>query len=105
MKGVRSSNESRNTSYTEKHQKHIPYSFAYKFVCFDDTFSKPVVLYKEKKTVHRFIEAILEEYNYCRGVIIIHFNKNLVMFEEDKQRIQSSNMCWICDKSFAAEDY
>ena len=60
---------------------------------------------KKKKTVHRFIEAILEEYNYCRGVIIIHFNKNLVMFEEDKQRIQSSNMCWICDKSFAAEDY
>ena len=38
------------------------------------------------------------KYDYCWGVIKKHFNKNLVMSEEDEQRFQSSNKCWICDK-------
>ena len=29
-------------SYTEKYQNHIPCSFAYKIVCIDDRFSKPI---------------------------------------------------------------
>ena len=33
-----------NASYTEKYQEHIPCSFAYKVVCIDDKFSKPVAL-------------------------------------------------------------
>ena len=32
-------------SYTEKYQTHIPCSFAYKFVCVDNKFSKDVVVY------------------------------------------------------------
>ena len=27
-----------------------------------------------------------------------HFNKNLIMTEEDKESFQSSNTCWICKK-------
>ena len=37
-----------NTSYTKKHQEHIPCSLSYKFVSIDDKFSKPVVLYRGK---------------------------------------------------------
>ena len=39
----------KNTSHTEKYQNHIPGSFAYKLVCNDDKFSRPVVLYRGKK--------------------------------------------------------
>ena len=49
------------TSYTEKYQAHIPFSFAYKVVCIDDKLSKPVVRYRRKTAVYRFIEAILKE--------------------------------------------
>ena len=28
------------------------------------------------------------------------FNNNLVIFPEDKQRFQSCNKCWMCDKLF-----
>ena len=49
LKGVRDSDRKHNTSYTEKYQKHSPCSFAYKVVCVDDKFSKPVVLYRRKK--------------------------------------------------------
>ena len=33
-------------SYTKKYQDHIPCNFAYKFVCIDDKFSKPIVVYR-----------------------------------------------------------
>ena len=47
--------------------------------CVDKKFSKPVALYREKNGINRFIEAILEKYDYCKKVIKKHFNKNLIM--------------------------
>ena len=41
-------NEKNNASYTKKYQAHIPCSFAYKVMCIDDKFSKPVLLYRGK---------------------------------------------------------
>ena len=59
-------NRKNNTSYTEKYQDHIPCGFAYKVACTDDKFSKPLVLYRVKNEVNKFIEAILKEYDYCK---------------------------------------
>ena len=53
---------------------------------------------------NRSVEAILEEYDFFEKVIKKHFNKNLVMSVEDERRFQSSNECWICNKSFTDED-
>ena len=64
LKGLKSSDK--NVSYTEKYQAHIICSFAYKVVCVDNKFSQKVVLYREKNSVYRFIEAILNEYDYCK---------------------------------------
>ena len=50
----------------KKYQDHIPCSFAYKLVCVDDKFSKPIVLYRGEDVAYKFIEAILEEYEYCK---------------------------------------
>ena len=36
--------ESYEGSYTKKYQDHVPCSFAYKVVCIDDRFSKPIVV-------------------------------------------------------------
>ena len=97
VKGVKSNDEN-NASYTKKYQDRIPYSFAYKVVCIDDRFSKPVVLYSGKNAANKFIEAILEQYDYCKKVINKHFNKNLVISAEDEEKFQSSNKCGICNK-------
>ena len=43
FKRFRVGERNNNTSYTEKYQKPIPCSFAYKVVCIDDKLSKPVV--------------------------------------------------------------
>ena len=69
LKGVR---------VTEKHQEHIPCSFAYKVVSIDDKLSKPVpfVLYRGKTKSIDLLKQIL------KSVIIAkkqqHFNKNLI---------------------------
>ena len=83
MKEIKSNDRNNNVSYTEKYQNHIPCSFAYKVVCIDDKFSKPVFLYKGKNVANKFIKAILKEHDYCKKIIKKHFNKNIVMFEED----------------------
>ena len=69
-------------------------------MCIDDKFSKSVPFYRGKNAINKFIEAILEECNNCKKVIKSQFNKILVMSEENGERSQSSNKCWICHKLF-----
>ena len=33
-----------------------------------------------------------------------HFNKNLIMSEEEEQLFQQSNSCWICEKLIDNDD-
>ena len=49
LKRIQSNDNDNNASYAKKYQKYIPFNFAYKVVCIDDIFSKPVVLYRGKK--------------------------------------------------------
>ena len=44
-----------------------------------------------------FIKAILKEYQYGKKVMKKHFNKNLIMSEEEKHLFQQSDSCWICE--------
>ena len=85
-KKVKSSDK--NCSYTEKYQDHIPCSFAYKVVCVDNKFSKDVVMSKGKNAPYKFIEAILEEYDYCKRIMEKHFNENLVLSVDKEERFQ-----------------
>ena len=100
----KSTDRGENASYAEKYQSHIPCSFAYKLVGTDDKFRKPIVLCRGRNTIDKFIEAILEEYDYRKKKIKMHFNKNLVMSPEDEETFQLSNKCWICDKLFDVGD-
>ena len=61
---------------TQKNIKdHVPCSFAYKVVCIDDRFSKPIVVFRGKTAAYKFIKAILNEDEYCKKVMKKHFNK------------------------------
>ena len=69
LKGVRGNDKNNSASYTEKSQNYIPCSFAYKVVCVNDRFNKPLVLYRGKSGIHRFIKEVLQEYDYCKNII------------------------------------
>ena len=91
-------------SYSKKCQDHVPCSFAYKVVCIDDRFSKPIVVFRGKNAAYEFIKAIFKEYEYCKKVIKKHFNKNLIMSEEEEHLFQQRNSCWICEKLIYNDD-
>ena len=95
--------ESYEGSYPKKYQDHVHCSFPYKLVCVDDKFTKPIVVFRGENAAYEFIKAILKEYEYCKKVMKKHFNKTLIMSEEEEQ-FQSSNTCWICEKLIENDD-
>ena len=87
-------------SYTKKYQDHLPCSFAYKVACVDDRFTKWIVDYRGENAAYEFIKSILKEFKYCKKVKNKHFNKSLIMSEEEGHLFQKSNSCWICKKTY-----
>ena len=51
-----------------KYQNHISCSFAYKFVCIDDRFSKPILVFRGENAAYKFIKAILKEYERSKKI-------------------------------------
>ena len=78
----------------KKYQDHVSFSFSYKDACIDDRFTKPIVVFRGKNAGYEFIIAILKEYEYCKKVMKKHFDKNLIMSEEDEHLFQQSSSCW-----------
>ena len=60
-------------------------------------------MYRGKNAAYKFIEAILEECNYCKRIMKKHLNKHLVSANEEK-RFQLADSCWICNKLFDPGD-
>ena len=58
---------------------------------------------KSKNAVSKFIEVILDEYDWleCGKK---HFNKNPVIYVEGKSRFKSCNKYWVGNKLFVARD-
>ena len=84
-------------SCTNKYQKHIACSYGYKLVCVDDKFSKPFKTYSGKDAIYNFINSLIEESTYCSDLMKKHFNKELVMTNEDNENFKNSTKCWICN--------
>ena len=90
--------------YSKKYQSRIPSSFAYKIVYIDNKSSKPISVFRGENAAYEFIRAISEEYEYCEKIMKKHFNKNLIMSEEEEKQFQPSNTCWICEKLIGNDD-
>ena len=76
----------------KKYQDHIPFSFAYKLVCVDDRFNKPIDVFRGKNAAFKFIEAILKDHEYCKKVMKKHFN----IIDNDDEKVRDN--CHITGK-------
>ena len=63
-------------SYSEKYQDHILCSFAYKLICVNDKFTKPIIVFRDQNAAYQFIKAILKEHEYCKKVMKKHQKYN-----------------------------
>ena len=47
-------------TYTKKYHEHVPCSYAYKVVCIDERFSKPIVVYRGVNAVYKGVKQYLK---------------------------------------------
>ena len=102
IQGCQPNNEK---SYTEAYQKHTDCGYGYKVVCcYDDKYSKPVQIHRGKNAVHKFMENMLEEVNWCKSIMKKHFNKPLKMTAENEIDFNKTTKCHICDQQYSDTD-
>ena len=92
-------------SYTEAYQAHEDCGYEYKVVCcYKDKYSKPIQMYRGENAVYKFMEKMLEEVEYCKGIVKKRFNKPLKMTENDKLCFKLMDKCHICNKKYTDKD-
>ena len=97
--------EREKRSYTEAYQTHEDCGYGYKVVCcYKDKYSKPIKTYRGENAVYKFMEKMLEDFEYCKGIITKRFNKPLVMTEDDEMCFKLMDKCHICDKEYTDKD-
>ena len=88
-------------SYTDAYQTREDCGYEYKVVCcYRERYSKPIQTYRGKHAVYKFMEKMLKEVEYCKAVIKKHFNKPLIMTEDDEQRFRTMDGCHICGEKY-----
>ena len=102
IQGCQPNNEK---SYTEAYQKHTDCGYGYKVVCcYDDKYSKPVQIHRGENAVHKFMENMLKEVNWCKSKMKKHFNKPLKMTMENEIDFKKAIKCHICDQQYTDKD-
>ena len=71
--------------YTIKYQEHLPNSIGAKLVCIDDRFTLPSITFKGKNCINEFIKWVFRQKEWINQVIYQHFNKKLIMTNEDEE--------------------
>ena len=98
-------NEKNKRSYTEAYQTHEDCGYGYKLVCcYRERYSKPIQTYRGEDAVYKFMEKMLKEVEYCKAVVKKHFNKPLVMTEDDGQCFRTMDGCHICGNKYTDKD-
>ena len=93
-------------SYTESYQKHTGFSYGYKIVCcYDDTYTKPVQIYRGEKPIKTFMQEMLKEVQYCQKTIATKFEKPLKRSDEDEQHFHAAKECYICNQVYTNKDF
>ena len=84
--------ESYEGSCSKKYQDHFLVVLLTNLFVLMVNLASQLFFYRGENAAYKFIEAILEEYEYCKKVMKKHFNKNLIMTEEEEE-FQSSDTC------------
>ena len=96
---------SNQKSYTTTYQSHRACGFGYNVVChYDQSYSKPVEIYRGEDAAERFIEKMFEEVRSCQSVMREHFNKPLKMTAENESDFKNSTSCYICGRRYKMDE-
>ena len=104
-KKVQGCKPNEDKSYMEAYQTHEDCGYGYKIVCcYKNKYSKPIQTYRGKNAVYEFMKKMLEEVEYCKGIVKKRFNKPLKMTENDELRFKQIDECHICGNRYTDKD-
>ena len=105
MKKVQGCKPNDDKSYTEAYQTHEDCGYGYKVACCcEDKYSRPIQMYQGENAVYKFMEKMLEEVEYCKGILKKRFNKPLIMTENDELSLKLMDKWHICSKKYTDKD-
>ena len=61
-------------------------------------------IYRGEDAAERFIEKMFEEVRSCQSVMREHFNKPLIMTEENERDFKNSITCYICGRRYKMDE-
>ena len=65
-------------------------------MCIVDRFTLPVITFKGKNCINKFIWWVINQNKRIKEIITNHFNKELIMTTQDEEIYNNSQICWIC---------
>ena len=101
----------RTNSYKGEHKNiknnHISRTFSNsigaKLVCIDDRFTLPVIIFKGKNCINKFIWWVINQNKRIKEIITNHFNKEFIMTAQHEEIYNDSQICWICNEELNAD--
>ena len=92
-------------SFTSTYQSHRACSYGYKVVCHaDQSYSKPVQIYRGEDAIEKFIVKMFEEVRSCQSLMRENFDKPLKMTPENEREFQNSTSCYICGRKYTMDE-
>ena len=72
-------------------------------MCIDDRFTLPVITFKRKNCINKFIWWVINQNKRTKEIITNNFNKELIMTAQDEEIYNNSQICCICNKELNAD--
>ena len=93
-------------NHKPNHIRSIKTRYGYKvIICrYDDMYSKPVQIYRGENAVHKFMEKMSEEVEWCKKMKRKHFNKDMILTKVDERNFKNADKCYTCNKKYCAKD-
>ena len=96
--------DANTTSYTTEYQNHLISSYAYRLVCQNDKYTKPIKYYRGENATKDFLNNLLKESDEIENILKNKFNEKMIISKEQQNEFYKSKICHICNKKLSKFD-
>ena len=92
------------TSYTSEYQNHLISSYAYKVVCQNDKYTKPIQYFRGENAIKDFLTNLLKESEEIEDILVNKLNKKMNISNKQQNEFNKSKICHICNGKLSNKD-
>ena len=76
---------------------YVPNSIAAKLVCINDNYTQLTKIFFGGNCIIKFLQWVFKQKIHCNKIIKNHFNKELIISQEDEEYYNNTSEWWICE--------